>query len=73
MKRLIVEIVFVEDEEKRTKPMLEQNLLVYPNQDGGYSFFYHSDNELNKLKLKSAKLVEVKIIDNKQQLLVEEK
>lgn len=73
MKRVIVQIEFVEDEETRTKPMMEQNLLVCPNQDGGYTFFYHSGSELNKLKLKSAKLVEVKIIDNEPELILEKK
>lgn len=71
MKRVIVQIEFIEDEETRTKPMMEQNLLVYPNQDGGYVFFYHSDNELNILKLRKANLVEVKIIDSKSELILE--
>ena len=62
---------FIEDEEKRTKPMMTENLLVCPNREGGYAFFYHSDNETNQLKLTKARLVEVKIIDSKPQLLVE--
>ena len=69
MKRVIVEIEFVEDEETKTKPMMFNNILVVPDKSG-YQFFYH-DVELHKLKLKSARLVEVKIIDSKPQLLVE--
>ena len=69
MKRVIVQIEFVEDEETKTKPMMFNNILVVPDKSG-YQFFYH-DVELHKLKLKSANLIEVKIMDDKPELIVE--
>ncbi len=69
MKRVIVQIEFIEDEETKTKPMMFNNILVVPDKSS-YQFFYH-DVELHKLKLKSAKLVEVKIIDSKPELILE--
>ena len=71
MKRVIVQIEFIEDEETKTKPMMFNNILVVPDKSG-YQFFYH-DVELHKLKLKSASLVEVKIMDDRPELIVEKK
>lgn len=71
-KRLIVEIEFTEEEETRTKPMVSQNLVVFPVK-GGYEFYYSGEEELIKLRIKKAKVIEVSVIDSNIELLLEGK
>jgi len=72
-KKLIVELEFIEEEETRNKPLVTQNLVVFPVKEG-YEFYY-SDNqkEFSKLSLKKTRVVEVSIIDSNVELLLENK
>ena len=72
-KRLIVEIEFIEEEETRTKPLVTQNLVVFPLK-GGYEFYYSDDEQqLDKLSLKKVRVIEVSVIDSNVELLLENK